>query len=337
MNTNQIKFFSGRYQAVTIAKTYTAQTTLNNFISNAVVGEIAIIKKSDNSVYDGAVTPIAAGTEVYLIKKLSNGSYKSYPSFIYKPTSATSIARYATATVSIGSAGVIPVKRLVVSFGGTSDCGNSINGFADPLQTYQLAVIYSAYHGVMDSVEYTYVPKQNDTITDVVNGLIAKMNSASSFENMGKQLRATAGAVTTVAIVGTTPGTLTFDITGTTFQNFTLGVSGFCKVVQSNILYGENPINGYADVLQYESEGMVVDGIKTKQSLFPPLQDIAPVNYLVDDYPETTLFTAFQLERVNSEVAAVAGEAVKSKTYFETIYTPNGSGVATKLTLLLGL
>lgn len=336
MNTNQIKFFSGRYQAVTIAKTYTAQTTLNNFISNAVLGEIAFVKKSDNSVYDGTVA-IAAGTEVYLIKKLNNGSYKSYPSFIYKPTVATSIARYATATVSIGSAGVVPVKRVVVSFGGTSDCGNSINGFADPLQTYQLAVIYSSYHGVMDSIEYTYVPKQGDTMADVVTGLIAKMNSTISFENMGKQLRATAGAVTTVAVSGTTPGTLTFDITGATFQNFTLGTIGFCKVVQTNILFGSSPINGYADVLQYESEGMVVDGVKTKQSLLPPLVDITPVNFLVDDYPETTLFTAFQLERVNSETAAVAGEGIKSKTYFETVYTPNGSTVATKLTLLLGL
>lgn len=337
MNTNQIKFFSGRYQAVTIAKTYTAQSTLDNFISNAVAGEIAIVKKSDNTIYDGTVA-IAANTEVYLVKKMTDGvSYKAYPTFVYKPSTSPLITRYATATSTVGASGALPVKRLVISYGGTADCGNSINGFADPSVTYQLAFIYNLYHGVTDSIEYTYVPKSGDTIADVVNALIAKANDPVSFENLNRQLGATIGSVTNVAVSGSTPGTLTFNITGKTYQNFTLGFIGFCKSVMTNLVLGSSPINGFDDVLQYEKESLVVDGRKTTQDLLPPLQDITGVKYLVNDYAPTQLFTAFQLERVNTEKAHVAGEGVKTKTYHETIYTPNGSAVATKLTTLFGL
>lgn len=333
METNQVKFLSGRYQAVTVAKGYTAQTTLTNFMDNSAIGDIAIVKKSDNTIYDGT-SAIPANTEIYLIKKL-RGSYKSYPSFVFKPSGYAE--RYAVISSVIGSVGVLPIKRVTVSFGGNSDCGNSINGYADPLVTYVLAIMYYTYEGIPDTIEYSYVPKSGDTIENVVNALIAKMNNAVSFENAGRTLRATAGSTTVTAVSGQTPGTIVFDITGKTFQNITIGISGFCKQSVADLVIGKRPINGYDDVAQYEAEGLVIDGRLTKQDVLPPLDDVSKPDYVTSGYASNSLFTAYQLERFNKEKAQVAGEDMKSKTYFETIYALNSSAVATKLTTLFGL
>lgn len=336
MRTQQVNYLSGRYKSVDIAKTYTAQTSLANFIANGVYGEIAIVKKSDNSIFDGT-TAIPSETEVFLIKKVSNGdSYKSLPPFTFKSTNPR-VSNYANITTVIGASGVVPVKRVVVSYGGTADCSGSVNGIADLREVYSLSVVYGVFNGVLDELNYTYSPAVGETIASVITKLITKATDPNSLENQGKQLRVSIGSVTTVIGTNPTPSTASFDVTGLNYLNFTLGISGFCSVVITDLFKGKQPINGYDDVLQMEKEGVIVDGRFFDKYVLPPFDNANVFNYLVDDFAPSTLFTGYQIDRVNVKKAELAGVAFHTNTYQELIFTPNGSAVATKLNTLFGL
>ena len=336
MRTQQVGYLSGRYKSVDVAKTYTAQTSLSDFIANALYGEIAIVKKSDNSIFDGT-TVIPSETEVYLIKKVSNGdNFKSTPPFTFKSTNPR-VSNYANITSVIGASGVVPVKRVVISYGGTADCGGSVNGIADLREVYSLSVVYGSFNGVLDELTYTYSPSVGETISSVITKLITKATDTNSLENQGKQLRISVGAVTTVVGTSPTPSTATFDITGLNFLNFTLGVNGFCSVVVTDLFKGKQPINGYDDVFQMEKEGVIVDGRFIDKYVLPPFDNAGVFNYLVDDFAPTTLFTGYQIDRVNVKKAELAGVAFHTNTYQELIFAPNGSAVATKLNTLFGL
>ena len=336
MRTQQVGYLSGRYKSVDVAKTYTTQTSLNDFISNALYGEIAIVKKSDNSIFNGT-SVIPSETEVYLIKKINSGSgYKSLPPFTFKSTNPR-VSNYANITTVVGASGTVPVKKVVVSYGGNADCGGSINGIADIREVYSLSVVYGLFNGVPDELTYTYSAFSGETISSVINKLITKATDSGSLENQGKQLRVSISGLTTVVGTNPTPSTTTFNVTGLNYLNFTLGVNGFCSVVVTDLFKGTQPINGYDDVLQMEKEGVIVDGRFISNYVLPPLENANSFNYLIDDFAPTTLFTGYQIDRVNTKKAELAGVSFHTNTYQELIFAPNGSDVTTKLNTLFGL
>lgn len=335
MRTQQVSYLSGRYKSVDIAKTYTAQTSLSDFIANALYGEIAIVKKSDNSIFDGT-TAIPSETEVFLIKKLNNGAgYKSLPPFTFKSTNPR-VSNYANITTVVGVTGNVPVKKVTISYGGTADCGGSVNGIADIREVYSLSVVYGVFNGVLDELNYTYSCSPGETILSVINKLITKVTDPNSLENQGKQLRVSISGLTTVVGTSPTPSTTTFNVTGLNFLNFTLGVIGFCSVAVVDLVRGTQPINGYDDVFQMEKEGVIVDGRFFDKYVLPPFENANVFNYLIDDFAPTTLFTGYQIDRVNVKKAELAGVAFHTNTYQELIFAGNGTPVTAKLNTLFG-
>jgi hypothetical protein len=327
-------YLSGRYKSVHIGKTYTAQTTLALFIANAVIGEIGYVKKSDNSIFTG-LSVIPDNTEIYLIKKI-DGSYKSYPAFVYKPTVGIRVGSYGTVTKSVGQAGTTPVKRVLLSYGGSADCGNSINGIADIRQVYTLSITFGQYFGVPDSIDYFYSPASGETITSVISKLIDKVNDPYSVENQGKQQRV---LINNVVTSGTLPALTTtqFNVNGIDFQDIGIGIDGFCNVVITNVVSGTQPLNDMQNVLQFEKEGVIVDGRYINQHNLPPLQDSYKYNYLVPTYPVGTFFTGYQFELVNSEKSQVGGESLKSNSYYSIFFASVGGDVETKMNTLFNL
>ena len=336
MRTQQVGYLSGRYKSVDVAKTYTAQTSLSDFIANALYGEIAIVKKSDNSIFDGT-TVIPSETEVFLIKKVNNGiNYKALPPFTFKSTNPR-VSNYANITSVVGASGTVPVKRVVISYGGTADCGGSLNGIADIREVYNVSVVYGSFNGVLDELIYTYAPFPGETLTSVVNKLITKVTDPNSLENQGKQLRVSIAGVTTVAGTSPTPTTTTFNVTGLNFLNFTLGLSGFCSIVVTDLIRGTQPTNGYDDVFQMEKEGTIVDGRFINNYVLPPFENANVFNYLIDDFAPSTLFTGYQIDRINTKKSEAAGGGFLTNTYQELIFAQNGSPVTAKLNILFGL
>lgn len=337
MRTQQVNYLSGRYKAVTVAKAYTAQTNLTAFINNAVFGEIAIVKKSDNTIFDGA-TAIPVNTEVYMIKKVNDlvNGYKSLPPFTFKATGAR-VTNYADITTVVGASGAVPVKRVVITYGGSADCGGSVNGMADVRELYSLSVVYGSFNGVLDELNYTYSPSGNESLMTVLTKLITKTTDQASLENQGKQMRVSISAPVIVAGVSPAPSTATFTVTGLNYQEFTLGVTGFCNVAVTNLVRGTQPVNSYLDVLQMEKEGLIVDGRTIDRYSFSPMDDFTVPHYVSSDSIPTTLFTGYQIDRVNKKKAEVAGDSIHTNTYQELIFVPNSSTVATKLNTLFGL
>lgn len=145
---------------------YTLQATLANFVANAVDGEVAIVKASDNTIALVAGGALAAGTEVYIAVKRGSGIETS------------SVFKLGTATLT-KTAYVAPVKHAIkVTTGLTAVAKGDI---------LELAVIETT-PGMqpLPTTNYSVEVKAGETVAQAVARLIALINSSASIENQNK-------------------------------------------------------------------------------------------------------------------------------------------------------
>lgn len=333
MFTKNYQNTKGRFAGVLVALTYTAQTTYADYINNSIEGEIAVINKADNSIFDGT-SAIPAGTEVFIVEK-RNGDFKIEPSFV---VGGTNYEKRSSITKQIGVAGTAQVTQVVISCGGngTADCGNCINCVADPLEDYSIGIVDKQTHDfVPDEQRFTTVALTNETVQALVTRIVGRINDLTYPENARGQ-RVTASAPVVVAGSGSTPTTITFNLTGTTFAPFTVTSTGFCVITKTITTAGLDAVNGVTDISYFEYEGIVADGKTSPLMVFPPMTDLTPNPTRFASTVSTALFTVFEIKRDSNQIARTYNERDFNR-YDTMVVGLNSSTVVTKLATLLGV
>jgi len=333
MFTKNYQNTKGRFAGVLVALTYTAQTTYSAYINNAAEGEIAVINKADNSVFDGT-SAITAGTEVFIVEK-RNGDFKVEPSF---KVGGTDYEKRTAITKQIGVAGASQVTQVVISCGGngTADCGNCINCVADPLEDYSIGIIDKQTHDfVPDEQRFTVVALTNETVQALVTRITNRINDLTYPENARGQ-RVTASTPVVVAGSGSTPTTITFNLTGVSFAPFTVTSTGFCVITNTITTSPLDAVNGVTDIAYFEQEGIVADGKTSPLMVFPPLTDLTPNPTKFTSTISTSLFTVFEIKRDSNQVARTYNERDFNR-YETMVVALNSTPVVTKLSTLFGV
>jgi len=327
MQTRDFQWMRGRQGSIFLASSYTAQADVATFVTSAVEGDVGIVNKATGAIYD-ALTAIPTGTEVYSILKRDG---------LITPNAPFTIGGNATFLKVVGAVGVAKVVTVVISCGGTTaNCGNCINCVADPIENYRIGIIQTRTHDyVPDEITYQTVANGSETITSVVNRLIAQINDPVNIVNNGGRKRVTASAATVVVGTASVATTITFTITGDTSFPFAVSISGFCVSTQTNTTEANDAVNGYDDVRQYEREGAVQDGDRYMQRAFPPMREVDG-SHPTALAARNALYTVFQIN-ITKEFESATYKERDFQSSEQNIYVLNGSTAGAKLGVLFAV
>lgn len=161
------------------AVAYSDDATFAAFVANAVEGEMAIVKVSDNSIPANADGALAAGTEVFIALKRDGAVETTLP---FKVGQVTKSAYSA------------PAKHKITVTSGLSTVAKG--------DILEIAVIETT-PGMqpLPTSNYSVEVKASETAAQAVGRLIALINDAQSIENRSRQTVVTATVASSVNIV----------------------------------------------------------------------------------------------------------------------------------------
>lgn len=299
--------------------TYTDDTTLEAFITNAPEGEFGIFNAATNAVITTALT---GSTEWFIAQKIGGRLVRS-----------TKVKHSATKyTKTAGANGTNQVTQVVIKCGGDNSCATCQ---VDINENYTIGFIDETITDGMEQETWNYyVPgKSGRTIAQAIDALKLKINDTNSLENQGHKPYFTVGNVTVTAPANAgDPTTYTFNITGTDSRPFKLNVDGFCDVVITTTTVASRPVNPIADLIQHDREG---------KHYGDALVDYVDAPLSISDWPNppsqatsaTGLYTIIQAKEDRSEDSLTPMEKHYKPVIIELIVPNTGTSNSTPTTV----
>lgn len=325
MRQTSLKWKKGYTSSVQVGLTYTTQTTYADFQTNAVDGEIAIVKLADETIYSGSAV-IPDGDSFFIVIKLG-GQLNAQPPVI--KGSNLRVDKQA------GSAQVAQVSVIKITYPTASPNADSTQAYYVGTANEEERDFFAPEHG------FYLTPKKSETYLALINRFVSAINDTTVEPNVTMGQRFTAGTVTN-ADNGDGTSYVQFKLTGVAYggvqQKFSPVVSGFDDFVITTETGASQGVNLGVEVAEHEYDGGSFAGSTAYMNVLPPLEDIGAKPTALAVKSVTALYTSYLLTYTRSEMNSASTIPEHKNKTRNLYFVPNtATTVNTKLSTLLGV